>query len=143
MEAETMEARRATPLAVPQAPTGDDAFAEAVAVHHRTLTRFAYMLCGNAAQAEEARGRSLDLIIPEQLRAPQRDVIAASVLVDTDAVIRPRPVIRSSPYDIPHTEAYRPPERRRKPRVTGCTARCTICTLVTPIRRFGTRGCRW
>jgi RNA polymerase sigma-70 factor, ECF subfamily len=54
MEAETMEARRATPLAVPQASTGDDAFAEAVAVHHRTLTRFAYMLCGNAAQAEEA-----------------------------------------------------------------------------------------
>jgi RNA polymerase sigma-70 factor (ECF subfamily) len=32
----------------------DDAFAEAVALHHQSLTRFAYVLCGNATQAEDA-----------------------------------------------------------------------------------------
>jgi RNA polymerase sigma-70 factor (sigma-E family) len=80
MEAETMEARRAT--TTPAAPltksglegqegrdgpwgldgqagqVGDDEFAEAVVRHHASLTRFAYMMCGNRTQAEDAVAES-------------------------------------------------------------------------------------
>lgn len=34
--------------------TGDDEFADAVGQYHQALARFAYMLCGNASQAEDA-----------------------------------------------------------------------------------------
>jgi RNA polymerase sigma-70 factor, ECF subfamily len=61
MEAETMEARRVAPAAAqPTAsptlrptPSHEDAFTEAVALHHQSLARFAYMLCGNPTQAED------------------------------------------------------------------------------------------
>ncbi|HEY8524556.1 MAG TPA: sigma-70 family RNA polymerase sigma factor [Acidimicrobiales bacterium] len=50
-----MEARQAaTVLPVSLARTDRDEFARAVDLHHRALTRFAYMLCGNQAQAEDA-----------------------------------------------------------------------------------------
>jgi RNA polymerase sigma-70 factor (ECF subfamily) len=54
MEAETMEATgtRASAHAPRPAPTGD-AFSQAISEHHRSLTRFAYALCGDVTQAED------------------------------------------------------------------------------------------
>jgi RNA polymerase sigma-70 factor (sigma-E family) len=51
-----MDAHR--PRSVHRSPrvkgTDDDEFADAVGLYHQALARFAYMLCGNASQAEDA-----------------------------------------------------------------------------------------
>jgi RNA polymerase sigma-70 factor, ECF subfamily len=54
MEAETMDARRATPAPAASSTRADDAFADAVVEHHMSLTRFAYAMCGDPTQAEDA-----------------------------------------------------------------------------------------
>lgn len=52
-EAETIDARRVSRVAMRPTDTSGDAFARAVARHHEALARFAYVLCGNATQAED------------------------------------------------------------------------------------------
>jgi RNA polymerase sigma-70 factor, ECF subfamily len=67
---------------------GHDAFSAAIADHHRELARFAFRLCGNAAQAEDAvaeayarvwpqwrRGR-VDTLVPYLMRTIAHEVYA-------------------------------------------------------------------
>jgi RNA polymerase sigma-70 factor, ECF subfamily len=54
MVAATMEARGLHRVATRAVPVGDDAFARAVTDYQQPLARFAYALCGDAAQAEDA-----------------------------------------------------------------------------------------
>jgi RNA polymerase sigma-70 factor (ECF subfamily) len=54
MVAATMEARGLDRVTTTAVPVGDDAFARAVTDYQQPLARFAYALCGDAAQAEDA-----------------------------------------------------------------------------------------
>jgi RNA polymerase sigma-70 factor, ECF subfamily len=54
MVAATMEARGLDRVTTTAVSVGDDAFARAVTDYQQPLARFAYALCGDAAQAEDA-----------------------------------------------------------------------------------------
>jgi RNA polymerase sigma-70 factor (sigma-E family) len=64
----TMEARLARRVSARDAEIGDE-FAQAVAVYHRSLARFAYALCGDAAQAEDAVAEAYARVWPKWRRA--------------------------------------------------------------------------
>jgi RNA polymerase sigma-70 factor (sigma-E family) len=68
-----MGARRAaTPAArmarSASAARSDEAFADAVVQHHKSLTRFAYILCGNSTQAEDAVAEAYARVWPRWRR---------------------------------------------------------------------------
>lgn len=74
VEAEAIEPRELRPTLEPTEPeaspvkTTEDAFAQAVMVHHQSLARFAYALCGNVTQAEDVVAEAYARVWPRWRR---------------------------------------------------------------------------
>jgi RNA polymerase sigma-70 factor, ECF subfamily len=65
--------RRTTERGARRDLAGDDAFAAAVTMHHQALARFAYTLCGNVTQAEDAFAEAYARVWPRWRRGQVHD----------------------------------------------------------------------